>query len=97
PATFFFPSRRRLTRFSGDWSSDVCSPDLPPTTAGRSKQKRHIRCLSYRLITLTKPNRAPPYQKQIRRTSRRSCPPCRATILGHRPVLPKRQRLKSFL
>src|SRR5690606_39556023 len=25
-----FPSRRRHTRFSRDWSSDVCSSDLPP-------------------------------------------------------------------
>src|SRR5690606_40721466 len=33
---FFFSSRRRHTRFSRDWSSDVCSSDLfvlktPPT------------------------------------------------------------------
>src|SRR5574339_647145 len=26
---FFFSSRRRHTRSPGDWSSDVCSPDLP--------------------------------------------------------------------
>src|SRR5690606_39737585 len=26
----FFSSRRRHTRFSRDWSSDVCSSDLPP-------------------------------------------------------------------
>src|SRR5690606_40109668 len=32
---FFFSSRRRHTRFSRDWSSDVCSSDLPahPATA----------------------------------------------------------------
>src|SRR5207302_6902436 len=30
---FFFSSRRRHTRFSRDWSSDVCSSDLTsPTT-----------------------------------------------------------------
>src|SRR5690606_40258542 len=31
---FFFSSRRRHTRFSRDWSSDVCSSDLqiPPGT-----------------------------------------------------------------
>src|SRR5690606_41048510 len=29
---FFFSSRRRHTRFSRDWSSDVCSSDLKPTT-----------------------------------------------------------------
>src|SRR5690606_40629522 len=29
-ALFFFSSRRRHTRFSRDWSSDVCSSDLNP-------------------------------------------------------------------
>src|SRR5690606_40580858 len=29
---FFFSSRRRHTRFSRDWSSDVCSSDLFPAT-----------------------------------------------------------------
>src|SRR5690606_40219927 len=36
---FFFSSRRRHTRFSRDWSSDVCSSDLT--------NERH--CLLYRL------------------------------------------------
>src|SRR5437762_14154193 len=27
---FFFSSRRRHTRYIGDWSSDVCSSDLIP-------------------------------------------------------------------
>src|SRR5256885_8074144 len=27
---FFFSSRRRHTILQGDWSSDVCSSDLPP-------------------------------------------------------------------
>src|SRR5690606_40908536 len=30
---FFFSSRRRHTRFSRDWSSDVCSSDLSSQTA----------------------------------------------------------------
>src|SRR5207302_5961276 len=30
-AEFFFSSRRRHTRFSRDWSSDVCSSDLSDT------------------------------------------------------------------
>src|SRR5256885_13149244 len=29
---FFFSSRRRHTRLQGDWSSDVCSSDLLPST-----------------------------------------------------------------
>src|SRR5690606_41035496 len=31
---FFFSSRRRHTRFSRDWSSDVCSSDLMPLVEG---------------------------------------------------------------
>src|SRR6266487_6972519 len=30
---FFFSSRRRHTRWTGDWSSDVCSSDLPRADA----------------------------------------------------------------
>src|SRR5690606_39934468 len=32
---FFFSSRRRHTRFSRDWSSDVCSSDLAGVTLER--------------------------------------------------------------
>src|SRR2546429_4361173 len=32
PRFFFFSSRRRHTRCSRDWSSDVCSSDLSPVT-----------------------------------------------------------------
>src|SRR5690348_13274390 len=35
---FFFSSRRRHTRWTGDWSSDVCSSDLA-STEGSSKVK----------------------------------------------------------
>src|SRR5580698_8497292 len=31
---FFFSSRRRHTRLTCDWSSDVCSSDLHPATHG---------------------------------------------------------------
>src|SRR5690348_3028917 len=31
---FFFSSRRRHTRWTGDWSSDVCSSDLVNTASG---------------------------------------------------------------
>src|SRR5690606_40675478 len=33
PRNFFFSSRRRHTRFSRDWSSDVCSSDLKKLVA----------------------------------------------------------------
>src|SRR6267154_4268656 len=32
---FFFSSRRRHTRWTGDWSSDVCSSDLRDTVASK--------------------------------------------------------------
>src|SRR5690606_40211747 len=32
---FFFSSRRRHTRFSRDWSSDVCSSDLAASSSAR--------------------------------------------------------------
>src|SRR5438876_10269560 len=38
---FFFSSRRRHTRWTGDWSSDVCSSDLP--WAGTTD--RDVECL----------------------------------------------------
>src|SRR3989442_15971971 len=34
-SVFFFSSRRRHTRCGRDWSSDVCSSDLPHGRAGR--------------------------------------------------------------
>src|SRR5438876_9338948 len=34
---FFFSSRRRHTRWTGDWSSDVCSSDLPWPEQQRGK------------------------------------------------------------
>src|SRR5207249_7940733 len=40
---FFFSSRRRHTRSKRDWSSDVCSSDLPlcrPTGRVRSRKRR---------------------------------------------------------
>src|SRR2546430_7128634 len=35
---FFFSSRRRHTRFDCDWSSDVCSSDLPPEQVRNMQQ-----------------------------------------------------------
>src|SRR5207302_7260971 len=48
---FFFSSRRRHTRFSRDWSSDVCSSDLPsrcraPARALASSAQRRGRKLA---------------------------------------------------
>src|SRR5436189_3661177 len=36
---FFFSSRRRHTRYIGDWSSDVCSSDLAICSSGNDMVK----------------------------------------------------------
>src|SRR5690625_7970698 len=41
---FFFSSRRRHTRWPRDWSSDVCSSDLPPHSTPRAPTLR--RCVT---------------------------------------------------
>src|SRR5690606_40048591 len=43
-ADFFFSSRRRHTRFSRDWSSDLCSSDLRFRTGGGAP------CISPRVL-----------------------------------------------
>src|SRR5690606_40027604 len=41
---FFFSSRRRHTRFSRDWSSDVCSSDLSPRPRSKELYKMATVC-----------------------------------------------------
>src|SRR5690606_39600711 len=53
---FFFSSRRRHTRFSRDWSSDVCSSDLTFAYLKSSSSKD----LYFRLTR----SHTPPHQKQ---------------------------------
>src|SRR6266480_6466642 len=40
---FFFSSRRRHTRLTCDWSSDVCSSDLPRPETGPGVSDRRYR------------------------------------------------------
>src|SRR5690348_18092793 len=70
---FFFSSRRRHTRWTGDWSSDVCSSDLyvftPLTAAGQEgsptgffTNTRYLMpglVLAMALLPLARPIRAP--------------------------------------
>src|SRR5690606_41147605 len=39
---FFFSSRRRHTRFSRDWSSDVCSSDLSEAQGSGGPDLTHV-------------------------------------------------------
>src|SRR2546429_6578942 len=41
---FFFSSRRRHTRCSRDWSSDVCSSDLIAPATAQTAARQHTRC-----------------------------------------------------
>src|SRR5690606_40991854 len=61
-ASFFFSSRRRHTRFSRDWSSDVCSSDLwrflsyykmPVMFNAKSKVLKVLRFLKNKLINIS--------------------------------------------
>src|SRR5215208_7222795 len=48
---FFFSSRRRHTRWPRDWSSDVCSSDLPQDVRALAKDVlRHRIVLSYEAL-----------------------------------------------
>src|SRR5436189_6377101 len=40
---FFFSSRRRHTRYIGDWSSDVCSSDLGQSPRGALRESVGLR------------------------------------------------------
>src|SRR6267154_4146590 len=77
-APFFFSSRRRHTRWTGDWSSDVCSSDLDTTVVSKisrngftgTKPPTTRRLLNRcdqnslrRAAELLKPARLPPNQR----------------------------------
>src|SRR5437763_15973608 len=50
---FFFSSRRRHTRYIGDWSSDVCSSDL-------SCNGRMCGCCKFAVVLISARNRSAP-------------------------------------
>src|SRR5699024_11229198 len=69
---FFFSSRRRHTRSKRDWSSDVCSSDLPrPALAHRRESSLHPDCRSAARSL---------YQSEIGRES------CRGGVKGGEPA-----------
>src|SRR5690348_17725715 len=52
---FFFSSRRRHTRWTGDWSSDVCSSDLQAIDDGNAivRGHHHRKDLGDRTVLIT--------------------------------------------
>src|SRR5690606_40122471 len=55
PRPFFFSSRRRHTRFSRDWSSDVCSSDLTRSVGHSSRLQTRDGRLTKSLEQTAKP------------------------------------------
>src|SRR6266850_7123682 len=76
---FFFSSRRRHTRLQGDWSSDVCSSDLPrPVWAKRYSQINEFeRMLSENGVAIVKFFLHIDKQEQARRLRTRIADPTR--------------------
>src|SRR5437763_2406415 len=81
---FFFSSRRRHTRYIGDWSSDVCSSDLrnplrspPPKYRGRGKKARQQRSTTARSPQpLKRPGRKTPARRDRKSTRLNSSHRC---------------------
>src|SRR2546430_7945992 len=79
---FFFSSRRRHTRFDCDWSSDVCSSDLPGGTSGegcgtspggrRSTGGRHP-AIAAHTIPLTAKTRSEEHTSELQSQSNLVC------------------------
>src|SRR5207247_5114657 len=51
---FFFSSRRRHTRSTRDWSSDVCSSDLDPLGRLLSVKREAPTCTGHRPVATTR-------------------------------------------
>src|SRR6266536_6513816 len=64
--SFFFSSRRRHTRSTRDWSSDVCSSDLTPpgglATELRIRPRYHRVCWLRREVDIE--HRSPPFEER---------------------------------
>src|SRR5688572_32455419 len=94
---FFFSSRRRHTRFDCDWSSDVCSSDLPgrgrlgPRLRRLPRRDRHRRrqppplLRRQRLLRPHHPLRPPPrpVAQHLRSEERRVGKECRSRWSRH--------------
>src|SRR5690606_33628315 len=72
---FFFPSRSRHTRFSRDWSSDVCSSDLFAADSGAAdpRQRSIWPHVEDRLLDLIEAHRSTLVFANSRRLAERLC------------------------
>src|SRR5690606_41046482 len=74
---FFFSSRRRHTRFSRDWSSDVCSSDLPSSLSFLYPASRSFFCSAH---AVWKPKS--PLATRMKSCGRPGGRPCRGALPG---------------
>src|SRR5713226_10091963 len=79
---FFFSSRRRHTRWTGDWSSDVCSSDLA------SRERSGSGSRSNPLRTRSSSRRATPSRSEERRVGK-------SVDLGGRRIIKKKKKKKK--
>src|SRR5690606_39957845 len=56
---FFFSSRRRHTRFSRDWSSDVCSSDLDEFAWIVDSEPSLPWLIAFSMVTISSPSTSP--------------------------------------
>src|SRR5437879_7137682 len=79
---FFFSSRRRHTRYIGDWSSDVCSSDLSPLLRRREEEQRSfvrvlVLCVDDPVRLVVRQTVAPDRGRDVRSEERRVGKGCR--------------------
>src|SRR5690348_18010175 len=68
---FFFSSRRRHTRWTGDWSSDVCSSDLLSSVGAKLPERISPSPLA---VSTFWPCRSTPFSSSTRPTITRGTP-----------------------
>src|SRR2546429_684499 len=79
---FFFSSRRRHTRCSRDWSSDVCSSDLIAPATAQTAARQHTRCKHL----------APTDLNRLAGRANRNLAAILCLTLRLRPLLPQRSK-----
>src|SRR5207237_7670899 len=75
---FFFSSRRRHTRFKCDWSSDVCSSDLPRPTSSSSHSDTTASLEASHIGRRTRPKSSSTEPRDTRSEERRVGKECRS-------------------
>src|SRR2546429_4108134 len=87
---FFFSSRRRHTRCSRDWSSDVCSSDLyfaRPSTRSDGPQRCHLPVPDNLSLPFSRRTNSLPFCDLCELSPfRRGCPAPRGSGLDVRPA-----------